>query len=128
MEKEETFQMTYSARQQEEIQAIREKYMPKEMDKMEQLRVLDARVGKKATARAISVGVVGTLLLGVGMSLTMSEFGTVLGSLAMPVGIAGGLMGIAILACAYPIYQHTLKKERARVAPEILRLTEELMQ
>lgn len=127
MENKETFQMTYSAKQQEEIAAIRQKYAPKEPDKMEQLRVLDASVGKKATAVSINVGIIGTLVMGLGMSLTMSEFGEIIGSLAMPVGIVLGVVGMAVLACAYPLYNRTLKKEREKIAPEILRLTDELM-
>lgn len=127
MENKETFQMTYSAKQQEEVQAIREKYAPKEPDKMEQLRALDAGVGKKATMVSIIVGVIGTLIMGIGMSLAMSEFGEIIGDLAMPVGIVLGVVGIVILACAYPVYNRTLKKEREKIAPEILRLTDELM-
>lgn len=127
MEQKETFKMTYSARQQEEVHQIRSKYIPREPDKMAQLRALDAAVGNKATAVSIAVGIVGTLLLGVGMSLIMSEFGTLLGALALPVGIATGAVGLVILACAYPVYLRTLKKERAKAAPEILRLSEALM-
>lgn len=127
MENKDTFKMTYSARQQEEIEQIRKKYTPREPDKMERLRALDAQVNRKATMISILVGVAGALLLGVGMSLLMSEFGALLGALAFPVGIAVGVVGIAVLACAYPLYQRTLKKEREKAAPEILRLTDELM-
>lgn len=128
MNENETFKMTYSAEQQDEIQAIRRKYIiPEEEDKMEQIRALDAKTTTKATMTAITVGVLGTLLMGLGMSLFMSDFGEFLGTLAMPVGIVIGLMGIALGAFAYPLYLHTLKKEREKVAPEILRLTDELM-
>lgn len=127
MENNETFKMTYSAQQQEEIQAIRKKYAAPEPDKMEQLRALDAGVGKKATGISIAVGVIGTLILGTGMSLTMSDFGKLLGSLSGPLGIVLGVVGLVVLACAYPLYSRVLKKEREKVAPEILRLTDELM-
>lgn len=127
MEQKDTFKMTYSAQQQEEIQAIRNKYTPKEADKMAQLRTLDAKVTSKATQIAIFVGVIGAILLGTGMSLVMTEFGALLGTLAFPVGIAVGVVGMVVLACAYPLYQRTLKKEREKIAPEILKLTEELM-
>lgn len=33
----------------------------------------------------------------------------------------------AIRALAYPIYLRTVKREREKIAPEILRLTDELM-
>ena len=128
MENKDTFKMTYSAQQQEEIHQIREKYAPKEPSKMERLRALDAGATQKATMVSIVVGVVGTLIMGMGMSLAMSEFGALLGSAAFPVGVVLGILGMAILALAYPIYNRTLKKERAKIAPEILKLTDELMQ
>lgn len=123
-----TFRMTYSAEQQQEVQQIREKYMPKAPDKMEQLRQLDAHVGKKATTTALTIGIIGTLLLGLGMSMLMSEFGTIFGAAAIPLGIGIGIVGIAAVASAYPLYGHILRREREKIAPEILRLTEELMQ
>lgn len=128
MENNQTFKMTYSAQQQEEIQEIRKKYMEPEEDKMERLRTLDATATKKATINSIAVGTIGTLIMGTGMSLMMSDFGKIAGSFATPIGIVAGIAGIAILACAYPLYNSTLKKEREKIAPEILRLTEELMQ
>lgn len=126
MENYETFKMTYCAEEQEEVARIREKYLPPKEDKLALLRALDAGVTKKATAWSIAVGVVGTLVMGLGMSLVMSEFGTLLGDVSLPVGIAVGTLGIATLATAYPLYQYLIKKERARIAPEILRLTDEL--
>lgn len=33
-----------------------------------------------------------------------------------------------LVCCAYPVYTHTLLKEREKIAPEIIRLTDELMQ
>lgn len=127
MENKETFKMTYSAQQQEEIAAIRQKYVPKSEDKMELLRRLDAGVTRKATVLSLVVGILGTLIMGIGMSLTMAaDFAKLLGAAALPVGIGLGVAGIALLACAYPLYQRTLKKEREKIAPEILRLAEEL--
>ncbi len=35
-----------------------------------------------------------------------------------------GILGIAL---AYPLYQRMVEKERARVAPEILKLSQELL-
>lgn len=129
MEQNETFKMTYSAKQQEEVAAIRKKYapQPQQEDKMQQLRRLDAQAGKKASAYAIALGVVGTLVLGVGMSLILSDFGKLLGAFSVVIGLLLGLIGIALVILAYPVYQRTLKKEQQRIAPEILKLTDELM-
>jgi len=116
------FQYTYSAKEQAEIKNIRSKYIPKEENKMEQLRRLDASASKKATTYAIIVGVIGALILGTGMSCCM-----VWTDMLLIPGIVIGVIGMAVVAVAYPLYNRVLKKERDRIAPEILRLTDELM-
>lgn len=127
----EKFNYTYSAKEQAEIKRIREKYAPpaKTEDKMETLRRLDAKVTAKATRAALTVGILGALLMGTGMSLIMTELGALLGSffLAVAVGLALGITGILLVCLAYPIYNRTLQKGREKAAPEILRLTDELM-
>lgn len=60
---EETFEYRYSAKQQEEIEAIRRKYLPKEEDKMEQLRQMDKRVSRKGTIISIIIGVIGIVMI-----------------------------------------------------------------
>ena len=122
-DRNETFQYTYSAKQQEEIQRIRKKYLPQQESKMDQLRRLDQSVTKKGSAVAIFLGVIGCLLLGVGMCCTM-----VWAERWFLPGIVVGLVGIAVVAIAYPVYSHITKKEREKLAPEILKLTEELSQ
>ena len=126
--KEETFSYTYSAKQQEEIKNIRKKYLNPEEDKMEQVRRLDARVTNKATSVALAVGIIGTLIFGFGMSL-ITELSIMLGVFDMRImlGVIVGTIGFVFVGCAYPIYNYILKKERKRVAPEILRLTDELL-
>ena len=131
MEKE-TFNYTYSAKEQDEIKAIRKKYIvPEETeDKMEQLRRLDASVTQKAQAVSIALGVIGALILGTGMSLAMTNIGEMIGLqgvLVMILGIIIGIMGIVLVCMAYPTYSAILKKEREKIAPEIIRLTDELM-
>lgn len=126
----ETFTYTYSAKEQAEIQNIRKKYAAPEEheDKMQQLRRLDTSVTKKATAHSMTIGIIGALVMGLGMSLAMTDIGAVLGSaLSMLIGIVIGVIGIALVCLAYPVYNHTVKKEREKIAPEILRLTDELM-
>ncbi|MGM9681852.1 MAG: hypothetical protein ACI3XR_10165 [Eubacteriales bacterium] len=125
-----TFRYTYSAKEQKEIQNIRKKYVTKDEDKMERLRRLDRSVTQKARTVSLAVGIVGILILGFGMSLIMSGLSELLGlyrETALPIGIATGGIG-GILAClAYPIYNHIVRRERKKIAPEILRLTDELM-
>ena len=120
-QEKEKFSYTYSAKEQEEVNRIRKKYVAED-NKLEQLRRLDAGVTEKATAVSIIVGVVGALVLGVGMCCAMVWQG-----MWFIPGIVIGLAGMAVVAMAYPIYQEVLKKERKKIAPEIIRLTDELI-
>ena len=122
-----SFEYTYSAEQQREIEARRNKYLPKEEDKMEQLRRLHAIPTQKAQAASIAIGVLGVLILGTGMSLCMTELGAALEHFAMVIGVLAGLIGLVMVALAYPLFNYVLRKERKRIAPEILRLSEELL-
>lgn len=122
-----SFEYTYSAERQQEIEAIRKKYLPKAEDKMEQLRRLHSIPTQKAQAASIAIGVLGALILGTGMSLCMTELGAALGHLAMVTGILVGVLGLVMVALAYPLYNCVLRKERRRIAPEILRLSDELL-
>lgn len=129
-ENNQSFNYTYSAKQQEEIKNIRKKYSLPEEDKMEQLRRLDSSVTQKASVVSLGFGIIGALILGLGMSLAMSDLSEILGSyreMAMLFGIIIGVVGIVLVSLAYPLYNRTLKKEREKIAPEILRLTDELM-
>ena len=126
-ERTDTFSYTYSAEQQEEIISIRKKYMKQEENKMDQLRKLDRQVYQKAQCYAIVLGVIGILLLGIGMSVAMTDIAAHIGNAAMFIAVPVGVVGIVLIALAYPIYNKVMKKERQRIAPEILRLTEELM-
>lgn len=120
--KTDSFQYTYSATEQEELKKIRSKYLPREENKMDTLRRLDAQSAQKATMLSLIIGIIGALVLGLGMSCCMVWAG----KWFVP-GIVIGLIGIALVSLAYPVYTRTLKRERDRLAPEILRLTEELM-
>ena len=63
-ENKEIFTYTYSARQQEEVRRILQKYTPLQEDKMELLRRLDKSAQQPGTIAGIALGVCGTLMLG----------------------------------------------------------------
>ena len=128
----ETFSYTYSAKEQEEIKTIRKKYVEEEQteDKMSLLRRLDAAVTQKATTIALVFGVIGVLIMGIGMSLAMTEIGEMiglLGSMSMLGGILIGIVGIILVCMAYPVYNRIIRKERNKIAPKIIKLPAELM-
>ena len=119
---ENRFTYIYSARRQEEIRAIQRKYLPREEDKMEQLRRLDRNVTRKGARAALALGIAGALVMGTGMSMTM-----VFADVWFVPGIAVGLLGMACMGLSYPLYVRVTKRERERAAPEILRLSRELL-
>lgn len=121
MKNNESFIYTYSAKEQEEIKKIREKYLPKEPNNMERLRRLDKSVTNKSTIASLVAGIIGTLIMGIGMCccLVWTDY--------FVAGIIIGAVGIVVLSIAYPLYSYITKKERERIAPEIIRLTDELM-
>lgn len=118
----ETFSYTYSAKQQEEIDKIRQKYLPREETKMDRLRKLDESAARPGTIAAATAGIVGVLLLGTGMCCTM-VWG---GGLFVP-GIIVGVAGLLCIAAAHPLFTHITRKRREKIAPEVLELTEELL-
>lgn len=119
--KNEMFTYAYSAKQQEEIKRIRQKYIPREEDKMEQLRRLDNSAAKPGMIVSIAVGVISALVLGVGMCcvLVWTDF--------FILGIIVGVIGIAGVALALPIFNIITKKQREKLAPQIKKLSDELM-
>ena len=128
--KSEEFKFTYSAKEQEELRKIRQKYVTKEVDRMEQLRKLDAGVTRKAVVISLVTGIIGALVLGFGMSLIMTDVGETLGlygTIQVVLGVVIGMIGVVLVSVAYPIYNRIARKERERIAPEIIRLTDELM-
>lgn len=126
------FSYTYSANEQAELKRIRDKYTaPTEAeDKMARLRRLDASVTNTAQAAALVFGTIGALILGFGMSLIMTDFSEFFGigdTMAMVIGIPVGVVGGVLAGLAYPVYNAIVKAKRKKLAPEILRLTDELM-
>lgn len=122
-----TFSYKYSARQQEEVKNIRKKYMTDEQDtedKMEKLRRLDHSATEKANLWSLVLGILSALVLGVGMCCCFVWDTSIL---VMIVGIIIGLIGIVGMSLAYPFYSYILERERKKIAPEIIRLSDELL-
>lgn len=117
----EAFSYTYSAKQQEEVKRIRQKYVPDEENKLEQLRRLDESATRPGTLASIVVGIISSLVMGVGMCCTM-----VWTQFFVP-GIVIGVVGMVGVGLAFPLYSTMTKRQRQKLAPEILRLSRELM-
>lgn len=124
MEKDMTFSYNYSAKENKEVQEIRQRYLPKQESKFDELKRLDKSVQDAGVMEGLCVGITGALILGFGMCLSMQVIGS--GVLLMIIGILLGLIGIIIMILAYPIYRTIFNKTKEKIAPRILELTEEL--
>ena len=124
MKKSNSFSYSYSALEQEEIKRIREKYTEKEkaLSKLDLVKKLDKSVTDVATAVALAFGIFGVLVMGTGMSLVL-----VWGDIYMVPGIVTGVLGIILAGLAYPIYNKVLISRRKKIAPQIIKLTDELI-
>lgn len=120
-ENEKEFNYTYSAEQQEEVKNILCKYIPREESAIEQIQRLDKNAERPGTIASIIVGTVGTLILGMGMSCIM-EFQNF-----FVFGIAIGIIGIAAIIAAYPLYKAITKRQREKIAPQIIELSNKLI-
>ena len=123
------------------VQKIRSQYTEKESTKLDELKELDKKVKQPANVFAYVFGSISAIIMGSGMSLVMTDLGENLGmGDAMVPGVIIGVIGLVLvlanypmykkiagLSVAYPVYIHVTKKEREKIAPEILQLTDELL-
>lgn len=123
MEDKETFYYNYSARQQTEVQKIRDKYIEKEEDKLTKLRPLDQQATRPGLIVSLLLGVVSTLVFGLGMCCTMVWTA----DWFVP-GIIIGVIGMIGMALSYPVYVKITRHQRKKLAPEIIALSDELLQ
>ena len=117
------FEYSYSAETQSEIDAIRKKYLPPDEreEKLARLRKLDAGVTVPGFAAAMALGIAGALTFGVGMCCFL------VWNLWLP-GALTCVLGVIWMLLAPILYRRLVEKRKQEVAPEILRLTEELSQ
>lgn len=120
-----TFRYSYSSSLQEELKDIKKKYAGQPEDQQENqlelLRKLDKSSTRKSTIVSIVMGAAGCLIMGIGMCCTMVWAA----AMFLP-GIIIGVAGIAMMAAAYPVYVRITKRERARIAPQVLDIIEKL--
>ena len=118
---ENSFHYTYSAPENQEVLNIRKKYLPQPESKLEELKRLDGLVQTAGTMEALCAGIGGALFLGLGMCLAMGVIGH-----SQRLGILLGLAGMLGMLAAYPVQRRSFQKAKARYAPRILALADEL--
>ena len=110
------------------VQKIRTQYTEKQHTELEELKALDAKVKKPANVFAYTYGSAGAIVMGAGMSLVMTEIGSVIGlASAMVPGIAVGVVGMGMALTTYPIYKKLLNSSKKKYAGEIMRLSDKIM-
>ena len=128
MNNENAFSYTYNAEENQEVLNIRKKYMPQEKSPLDALKALDAKVNRPANVFAYTYGSVSAIIMGAGMSLVMTDIGAVVGlASAMMPGIAIGVVGMGMALSTYPIYRKLLNRRKKKYAPQILQLSEKLI-
>ncbi|MBQ8394163.1 MAG: dihydropteridine reductase [Clostridia bacterium] len=121
------FEYTYAAPtkdERKEVEDIRKYYGGSETeDKLTRLRKLDDKAKMPPMLWSLSLGIIGTLIFGGGMSMVMllAEWYFIL------CGVLLALVGLGPIALAYPMYKKVSKKCKDKYGEEILRLSEEIL-
>lgn len=106
----------------EKSMKIRGEYEEKSTTKFDELKKLDSKVKTPPTALAYVLGTFGSLVLGVGMCICL---GVIVEKL-FAVGVAVGVIGIAIMIANYFIYKKFLATRKKKYAARIIKLADEL--
>ena len=110
------------------VQRIRTQYTEKDHSGLDELKELDAKVKRPANVFSYTFGTIGAIVMGAGMSLVMTDIGTVIGmEETMVPGIAVGILGMAMALVNYPVYKKILNSRKKKYASEILDLSEKIM-
>ena len=111
------------------VQKIRTQYTEKQHTELDELKELDAKVKRPANAFAYTFGSISAIIMGAGMSLVMTDIGAKLGMKdTMVPGIAVGVVGMVMALANYPIHKNMLNSRKKKYAPQILELSEKIMQ
>lgn len=106
-------------------QNIASEYAPKDDSKIVALKKLDKKAKLPAEIFTYSFGIIGALVLGVGMCLSMKIIGDQ-STLMEILGIIIGLIGIVMVGVNYPIYKKMLENGKKKYAYDIIRLAKEI--
>ncbi|MCC8052018.1 MAG: dihydropteridine reductase [Clostridiales bacterium] len=106
-------------------EAIANEYAPKDTSRVIALKKLDRKAKLPATIFAYTFGIIGTLVAGFGMCLSMQVIGTPT-TATMAAGIIIGILGFLAVSVNYPIYRRVLKKGKEKYAFEIVELAKEI--
>ena len=124
MNQENTFSYKYSAKENQEIEEIRKKYLPQSESKLDELKRLDGYVQNSGVLESLCVGISSSLIFGLGMCLTIQIIGN--GAWMIALGVLFSIVGMVGMLAAYPVYRSVFSKTKTKYTPKILELIEEL--
>lgn len=104
---------------------IANEYAPKQTSKVKALKRLDAKVKRPANVFAYTCGIVSSLILGTGMSLSMGVIGDN-SVTSMAIGIGIGVIGILGVSVNYFAYKAILEKSKRKYGSDVLALAKEI--
>ena len=109
------------------VEKIRSQYMETKHTDLDALKALDAKVKRPANVFGYTYGSIGTIVMGAGMSLVMTDIGAMigLGDTMIP-GIVTGVVGMAIALTTYPIYKKILDSRKKKYAHQIMELSDRI--
>ena len=109
------------------VEKIRSQYTQTQHTELDELKALDAKVKKPANVFGYTYGSIGAIVMGAGMSLIMTDIGTVLGmNETLIPGIAVGIAGLAMSCTTYPIYKKILTSRKKKYASKIMELSDRI--
>ena len=110
------------------VQKIRTQYVDKEHTQLDELKELDAKVKRPVNVFAYIFGGISAIIMGSGMSLVMTDIGSVVGiENAMVPGIIIGIVGMFLAIINYPVYKGILTSRRKKYAAQIMELSDKII-
>ena len=110
------------------VEKIRSQYTEAEHTELDALKALDARVKRPARVFAYVYGTAGAIVMGAGMSLVMTDIGSLLGlEESLFPGINLGVVGLGMALTTWPIYKRLLVSRKKQYASRIMALSERIV-
>lgn len=114
----------YNERETKKIEKIKSRYTAKQtvITDYEKLKQLDKKAQAPAKTFSYVFGIIGTLIMGFGMSVCMGELFNI-----MWVGVLFGVIGVLMVSFNYSIYTKLISKGKQKYSQEILDISSKLL-
>lgn len=110
------------------VQQIRDQYIEKKSTELDELKKLDAEVKRPANVFAYAFGSLSAIVMGTGMSLVMTDVGSVIGlKKTRATGVVMGIAGMAMAIANYPIHKSILENRKKEYAGRVLELSDKIL-